>query len=291
MRGIRPFGVALILAAPFAAVSANDGGGSPQDRANNILLCASAMQFSEDNGEPLRFSSDVLFEEFLTMEREEGISREVARKWATAEFDNVTAGLSEFDAEQLIFDTAMQCEFRAIEREEQRLAAQGGQSGAPGAEIDVAFLRQHFATNRNPRLIADYIVDRYPGGKGRMGPPIPEGEYLGELVVELGKSGVQALSDPAIVAMITDPFWQYNPPATRLVTEEYQRRLRVMRFNERDAQAWAGRVQAERRREMESTAVRSAERWGTGVKCTNVAPQGLEGKSYTSCRVLDRYGQ
>ena len=61
-----------------------------------------------------------------------------------------------------------------------------------------------------------------------------------QLVGQVTEEVMFTVSDPAIVAMITDPFWQYNPPATRLVTEEYQRRLRVMRFNERDAQAWAG---------------------------------------------------
>ncbi|WP_233994158.1 hypothetical protein [Porphyrobacter sp. AAP60] len=294
MRGWRsavPVAAALLVGAAYPAGAANSDEISPQDLANTTLECASAMKFSEDNGEPLRFSSAVLFEEFLELERKHGVSREIAAKWAQQQFDTLTAGKTESAAEDYVFDLAVMCEELTIEREDRRIAAERQQAHEQGGEINVPFLRQHMAANRNPRLIADYIVDRHPGGKGRMGDPIPEGEYLGELVVEIGKLGVQALSDAAIVAMITDPFWQYNPPATRLVTEEYQRRLRVMKFNARDAQAWAGRVQAERRSEMESMAARSAERWGSSVKCTNVAPNGLEGKSYTSCRVLDRYGQ
>jgi hypothetical protein len=288
-RSAYAIGVAALVAAALSPARAD--GDTPQDLANTKLECATAMQYSEDHGEPLQVSSAVLFDEFLELERKYGVSREVAAAWATEQFDTLTEGMSQSQAEDYIYDLAKQCEELTIEREDRRLAALDQQTSAQSAEIDVAFLRQHMAANRNPRLIADYIVDRYPGGKGRMGDPIPEGEYLGELVVQLGKAGVQALSDAAIVAMITDPFWQYNPPATRLATEEYQRRLRAMKFNARDAQAWAGRVQAERRSEMESMAARSAERWGSSVKCTNVAPNGLEGKSYTSCRTLDRYGQ
>ncbi|NCP13034.1 MAG: hypothetical protein GW858_02585 [Sphingomonadales bacterium] len=282
---------AFIGCAAFPAAAAYNGTDSYQDLANTTLECATAMQYSEDHGEPLRFSSAVLFDEFRELEREHGVSREVAATWAKEQFDSLTANMTQSQAEDYIYDTAALCEELTIEREDRRIAAERQQAHEQGGEINVPFLREHFAANRNPRLIADYIVDRHPGGKGRMGDPIPEGEYLGELVVEIGKLGVQALSDAAIVAMITDPYWQYNPPATRLATEEYQRRLRVLKFNQRDAQAWAGRVQAERRSEMQSMAARSAERWGSSVKCTNVAPKGLEGKSYTSCRTLDRYGQ
>lgn len=282
---------ALFACAAIPAAAADSDAISPQDLANTTLECATAMKFSEDQGLPLRFSSTVLFDEFLALERDHGVSREIAAQWAQQQFDTLTEGKSQSAAEDYVYDLAEMCEELTIEREDRRIAAEAQQAGEQGGEINVAFLREHMTANRNPRLIADYIVDRHPGGKGRMGDPIPEGEYLGELMVEIGKLGVQALSDGAIVAMITDPFWQYNPPATRLVTEEYQRRLRVMKFNQRDAQAWAGRVQDERRRDMANAAARSAERWGTGVKCTNVAPNGVEGKSYTSCRVLDRYGQ
>jgi len=291
LRRLRPVTAAFIGCAAFPAAAAYNGTDSYQDLANTTLECATAMQYSEDHGEPLRFSSAVLFDEFRELEREHGVSREVAATWAKEQFDSLTANMTQSQAEDYIYDTAALCEELTIEREDRRIAAERQQAHEQGGEINVPFLREHFAANRNPRLIADYIVDRHPGGKGRMGDPIPEGEYLGELVVEIGKLGVQALSDAAIVAMITDPYWQYNPPATRLATEEYQRRLRVLKFNQRDAQAWAGRVQAERRSEMQSMAARSAERWGSSVKCTNVAPKGLEGKSYTSCRTLDRYGQ
>lgn len=288
-RSAYAFGAAALFATALFPARANDD--TSQDLANTILECATAMQFSENHGEPLRFSSAVLFDEFLELERKHGVSRDVAAAWAKTQFDTLTAGMNQSRAEDYIYDLAAECEALTIEREDRRIAAERQQADEQGGEINVAFLRQHFTANRNPRLIADYIVDRYPGGKGRMGDPIAEGEYLGELVVQLGKQGVQALSDAAIVAMITDPYWQYNPPATRLATEEYQRRLRVMKFNQRDAQAWAESVKAERRSEMESMAARSAERWGMDVKCTNVAPNGVEGKSYTSCRTLDRYGQ
>lgn len=290
--GIGPASVALLKVAIVPALAANDAPPTPQDLANTEYECATAMAYSESLGEEFRFHSRVLFFEFDALERKHGISRDVAAAYAKQNFETLTAGMSQSRAEDYIVDLAFDCEDLAIEREGQRILAQQEKDGETGTEIDVAFLRDHFAANRNPRVIVDYIVDRHPGGKGLTGDPIPEGEYLGELLVQIGALGLQAISDGALAAIISGPYWQYNPAASRLADGEYRRRMRVQKFNQRDAKEWAQRVVQERRNEMLTAANRTSERWGAAnVRCTNVAPQGLEGKSYTSCRVLDKYGQ
>jgi len=65
LRRLRPVTAAFIGCAAFPAAAAYNGTDSYQDLANTTLECATAMQYSEDHGEPLRFSSAVLFDEFL----------------------------------------------------------------------------------------------------------------------------------------------------------------------------------------------------------------------------------
>lgn len=284
------FGCAGLLAGTALITPAIAADPTKQDIANSVFECAVMMRYAEELNEPFQFNSRVLFLEFEEYERNHGVSKQAAIDFAKEQFETLTAGMTEGRAEDFIIDTALDCESIFIEREAKRIAKEQGEA-SEGREITVADLRAHFATNRNPRVIADYIIDRHPGGKALMGDPIPEGEYLAELVVQIGVSGIKALSDGALVAMADRPYWQYNPPASRLVIEEYRRRLRARKYSEREAKAWAKRVEDERRRDMQQTASRMAERWGGSMKCTNVAPQGVEGKSYTSCRLLDRFGQ
>lgn len=164
-------------------------------------------------------------------------------------------------------------------------------SADQGQEITIAYLRDHYRQNRNARLIVDYITGRYPSGKRLMGDPVPEMEFLAELINAIPNQGMQSLSDASLLAIVNKQYWQYNPPASRKVMAEYQRRLRVQRYNDREAKRWADRVERERREELATAANRMAERWGTSIKCTNVAPQGVTGRSYTSCRMLDSFGQ
>ncbi|MDN3646242.1 hypothetical protein QWY75_08515 [Pontixanthobacter aestiaquae] len=167
----------------------------------------------------------------------------------------------------------------------------GSSEATQGQEITVAYLRDHYRQNRDARLIVDYITGRHPSGKRLMGDPVPEMEFLGELINAVPDQGMRSLSDAALLAMVNKQYWQYNPPASRKVMAEYQRRLRVQRYNDREAKLWADRVERERRQELATMANRMAERWGTSIKCTNVAPQGATGRSYTSCRMLDSFGQ
>ena len=64
--------------------------------------------------------------------------------------------------------------------------------------------------------------------------------------MEAGASGLRRWSDEAIYAIANKHYWQYNPPATRLVDAEYRRRMRMMRQTQSEAQRWAQRAADDR---------------------------------------------
>lgn len=278
--------VAAALAISGATTALAQTAVTQQELADTTFECATAMRYAEELGEPMAFPSRLLFDEFNELVKK-GADRAVAAAFAKDQFELFTRNMSRSAAEDYIVDLAHECEQLTIEREGNRIA----QERAEAAErpITVADLRAHFDTNRNLPVIVDYILDRYPDGKALMGEPIPEGEFLAELLLRVGENGVKALSDSALVTIVNRQFWQYNPPASRLAQAEYSRRLRARKYSENEARNWAKRVEDERRTSLRQSASRTAERLGAGVTCTNVAPNGLEGKSYNSCKLTDGY--
>lgn len=249
--------------------------------------CATAMRAAEKLGEPLRFSSGVFFTEFNDLITRQGADRSVSEAFSKEQFDLFTKGKSPAIAQRYIIAVAHDCEQLMIQREADRIETERAKTAS--RPITVADLRTHFEANRNLPVIVDYILDRHPGGKPLMGNPIPEGEFLAELLLHVGEQGVKALSDSALVTIVNRPFWQYNPPASKLAQAEYSRRLRARKYGQREAKAWAQRVEDERRTSLRQSASRTQERWGGNLRCTNIAPQGLEGKSYNSCELLTDY--
>jgi hypothetical protein len=302
---LRAIGAATLIGTFTApAVSAQDLSTSDLEQLGmDHYTCAVAMAYALEFGNALEISEaealqglDAVLatgrvnEEYITAD----VNEELAEEYGYVPL----AELDDQPDEFLIF--AWRHAETCVEMYKQiRLVTSGGKAGSAdadgasgeGREVDVAFLRAHYQQNRNSRLIVDYITGRYPYGKPMMGDPVPEMEYLGEFIADASDVAMKSLSDAALLAMVNSQYWQYNPPASRKVMAEYQRRLRVQRYNEREAQLWAERVDRERRSELATMASRMAERWGTAIKCTNVAPQGVEGRSYTSCRMLDEFGQ
>lgn len=117
-------------------------------------------------------------------------------------------------------------------------------SGEPRV-IDASYLRAHLEQNGDFRAVSDYIVYTFPDGSDPF-TENPMGELLGEMVVTAGAKGMLTFSDAAILAMVENHYWKYNPPATRIVDAEYRRRLRVMRMTSQQASDWARRAAKDR---------------------------------------------
>ncbi|MEM7689753.1 MAG: hypothetical protein AAF291_12095 [Pseudomonadota bacterium] len=286
MRNCNAFVLGMALAVGAASSLHAQNPHSVQDLADTKYECATAMIYAEELGEPFAFPSRVLFDEFDDLVKQ-GADRTVAAAFAKEQFELFTKGKSQQGAEDYIVDLARDCEQLMLEREAMRIEKE--RAAAASRPITVADLRAHFEKNRNLPVIVDYILDRHPGGKPLMGDPIPEGEFLAELLLHVGKNGVKALSDSALVTIVNRPFWQYNPPASKLAQAEYSRRLRARKYSQNEARNWAKRVETERRESLRRSASETAKRWGGGITCTNVAPNGLEGKSYNSCKLMDGY--
>lgn len=278
------FAFALGLAAGNTAATAQQASDS-QMMANDHFACASVMEYAVQNGRRLPVDSSIVWQLLDRVLAKGGTSEQAALEYTKAEWQAFGYQRdAEIEAQPAKFYTyvmgmADECADIygiLVERE-----------ASKPRELGVTDFDYHMKTTSNPGPIFDYVISRYPGGKSLMGEKIPEGEYLGELVVQIGKQGIMRLSDQVLLAMNNRTYWQYNPPATRIVSAEYQRRLRVRKYDNREAAKWARRAQEDRMAEMQSQAARMAERWGTSIECTNTSPRGLLGKSYTSCGVWD----
>lgn len=127
----------------------------------------------------------------------------------------------------------------------QREAAQvEGEINSLGT-LSAAALRSFATRTGDYGEVANYLVYYYPYGKNLF-QPNEDGDLLGQLIVEAGAAGLRRWSDEAIYAIANKSYWQYNPPATRLVFAEYQRRMRMMRQSETEAQRWAQRAADDR---------------------------------------------
>ncbi len=177
----------------------------------------------------------------------DGIMHEMARQ-AEQAIDKVWAdykknrGRKALDA--YVLGVAQDCSDLYMELAEQEAAETEGQVNALGT-LSAAALRSYTTRTGNSAEVANYLVYHYPYGKDLF-KPNEDGDLLGQLIVEAGPNGLRLWSDEAIYAIANKHYWQYNPPATRLVFAEYQRRMRMMRQTEAEAKRWAKRAADDR---------------------------------------------
>jgi hypothetical protein len=146
--------------------------------------------------------------------------------------------------ERYVLSVAQDCSDLYVELAERDAAAVEGELNSLGT-LSAAALRSYATRTGDLGEIANYLVYNYPYGKDLF-KPNEDGDLLGQLVVEAGASGLRRWSDEAIYAIANKHYWQYNPPATRLVDAEYRRRMRMMRQTQSEAQRWAQRAADDR---------------------------------------------
>ena len=146
--------------------------------------------------------------------------------------------------DRYVLSVAQDCSDLYRELEEREAADVEGQLNAQGT-LTAAALRSYATRTGDYGEVANYLVYYYPYGKDLF-QPNEDGDLLGQLIVEVGAAGLRRWSDEAIYAIATKHYWQYNPPATRLVFAEYQRRMRMKRQSEAEAQRWAQRAADDR---------------------------------------------
>ena len=281
-----PFCAAMaVVAAPISAEAV-------EDDADEIWECAAAIGVAEDMGVKLPVSSELVIDDFVRITRgslaaEDSADAEVRRYWTAIREQRGQSGLQDH-----VLETARDCADLYVQAATLKQQSGGQQQTASTQVQDLnslgtlsaASLRAYAEQTGDAGAVADYLVYHYPYGKDLF-KPNEDGDYLGELIASIGAAGVKKFSDEAIYAIAYKHYWQYNPPASRIVDAEYRRRLRVQRQTVEEGQRWAQRAaedRARRAREANAKPVGSL-----GKSCEVIyrpAEPGIAGSRVVKCR-------
>jgi len=228
--------LALLLAAPPARADTED--------AELIYECALALDFAADKGASLPVPAGRAMAHFGEVTGNDPKLRKQAEQAIDATWRDYREKNGRKALDRYVLSVAQDCSDLYRELEEREAADVEGQLNAQGT-LTAAALRSYATRTGDYGEVANYLVYYYPYGKDLF-QPNEDGDLLGQLIVEAGAAGLRRWSDEAIYAIATKHYWQYNPPATRLVFAEYQRRMRVKRQSEAEAQRWAQRAADDR---------------------------------------------
>ncbi|WP_170304694.1 hypothetical protein [Croceicoccus estronivorus] len=292
--GSRILACIALLATPHIALADTWKDDNPQETADYIYECGLALDWGEQHAQQSYRVDSVFTQKHLdsVISRNKGVSEDtsaanIKKLWSDTAKSDGQAGLRTY-----ILDTARDCEQIYLEL----LAQERGGSAQPAPQppanestqisqnFTAADLRNYVRRTGNHAAVADYIVYKYPNGKDPFGDS-PEGELLGELIVEIGAKGVIRFSDAAILAIIGNHYWQYNPPASRIAEAEYQRRLRVRKYNAAQSRSWAERAAADRARQAREANAKPVGSLGRHCeKYYDPGGPGVGGAWITKCR-------
>lgn len=299
--------VALISAAPVVSVA------QESDGAEYLFECGVALHVSETKGIKLPITSKFANDHFVketggSEEVQERADAEVRRIWKQIRKEKGQAGL-----EAYVLGTARDCSDlyqelaarkagtykpgapNAATRQASAQAPQQTRQQAPQqasapmqlnslGTLSAASLRAHVAQTGDYAAVADYLVYHYPYGKDLF-KPNADGDYLGEIIAQIGAKGVRSFSDEAIYAIAYKHYWQYNPPASRIIDAEYTRRMRAKRQSVDEGRRWAERAAADRAEKARQANARPVGSLGQHCeKSYRPAEPGFPGMWITKCR-------
>lgn len=280
-----PLCLALAVLAPSLAAQ------EVEDDADEIWECAAAIGVAEDMGQKLPVSSKFVIDDFVRITKgslaaENSADAEVRRFWTQMREQRGQDGLQAY-----VLETAQDCADLYVQQaalkdqqQQQQAAASRVQDLNSLGTLSVASLRAFAEQTGDAGAVADYLVYHYPYGKDLF-KPNEDGDYLGELILSLGAKGVRSLSDEFVYAIATKHYWQYNPPATRLIFDEYRRRLRANRQTQDEGQRWAERAAADRARQAREANAKPV--GSLGKSCEVIyrpAEPGIAGSRVVKCR-------
>lgn len=209
-----------------------------------IYECALALDFAAKKRVNLPVTSGRAMAQFGAVTGNDPQLRQQAQQavdavWADYKQQNGRKALDLY-----VLGVAQDCSDLYQELAEKEAAETEGQLNSLGT-LSAAALRSYATRTGDSAEVANYLVYYYPHGKDLF-KPNEDGDLLGQLIVEAGPSGLIRWSDEAVYLIANKHYWQYNPPATRLIFAEYQRRMRLMRQTEAEAQRWAERAADDR---------------------------------------------
>lgn len=237
----RLLAIASLYAVP-AALSARVS--EQQQEAVLIYECGKALVWAETySDEVLRVTSEEVWAHFDQFAKNHSVSEAKAAIAINGYWQEIYDEDGAEELESMIMMAALSCEDKYLKRREQVSA--DAQESRLARDLTVEQLQSLLDRTGDASSVADYIVYQMPNGKDPFADS-PRGELLGRLVVDAGAEGIRRFSDAAILAMVGARYWQYNPPATRLVDAEYRRRLRARNYSEAQGRSWTQRAAADR---------------------------------------------
>ena len=235
---------AFVVCAAIAGLLSASPARANTDDAELIYECGLAIEFAAKKGVQLPVSASRAMSHFASETRNDPQLRKDADRQIRTVWDEFRKSDGRQALERYILSVAQDCSDLYVERAEREAAQVEGQLNSLGT-LSAAALRSYAMRTGDLGEVANYLVYHYPYGKDLF-KPNEDGDLLGQLVVEAGASGLRRWSDEAIYAIANKHYWQYNPPATRLVDAEYRRRMRMMRQTQSEAQRWAQRAADDR---------------------------------------------
>ncbi len=236
-----------LLALPVLSLSSHAFAQASEDQQQAVLIyeCGKALVWAEAySSQKLSVSSDEVWNHFDAFAATHSVSEAKAKIALDDYWQAVFDEDGQDELVHLIMTTASRCEEEYLDRRTSQTVTAAAEQVAP-VEYTVAQLQAHIDETGDYASVADYIVYHLPNGKDPFGDS-PEGELLGRMVMDAGPKGLIRFSDASILAMVEAQYWQYNPPASRLVDAEYRRRLRVRNYSQAQGRSWGERAARDR---------------------------------------------
>lgn len=271
----------LLTASLLPQMAQAQGVDASVEKAIDIYECAGALSYGETAAERYRVSSEALWKDFERLENSSSVKSDasdlaVRKRWVRA-----ARGKGPGSMHKHILSVARACEKQYAPK----VISDPPVARKPG-QYTQADLRYHIQQTGDYAAVADYIVHKYPGGKPLFS-ELPEGEFLGEFIRKIGAKGVRKFSDSAILGITRQHYWQYNPPATLIISAEYRKRLRARKYSQVQANNWARREQQARTARAQSGVYASPSigRARTVFQtCTVTTVSGYGGGRVTKCK-------
>lgn len=238
-----PSRIAAILAAPVCMAIASPAAQASTDDSELIYECALALDFAAKKGVRLPVTGARAMTHFAEVTGNDAALLRQAQQMIDTSWKDYKKANGSQELDKYVLLVAQDCADLYVER-----AAQPGKQEAELnglGTLSAASLRAYTDRTGDYAAVADYLVYHYPYGKDLF-KDNADGDLLGKLIVEVGASGLRKWNDEAVYAIANKFYWQYNPPATRLIFAEYQRRMRMQRQTEAEAQRWAQRAADDR---------------------------------------------
>lgn len=266
--------ICLLVASPAALANADDS--------ELIYECALALDFAARKGVRLPISSDRAFTHFAEVTGGDAAQRRQAQQLVDASWRDYKKKNGGSELDKYVLLVAQDCADLYVEKSGQAVQ-QEGDLNAMGT-LSAAALRSYADRTGDHGAVADYLVFHYPYGKDLF-KANADGDLLGKLIVEVGAAGLRKWSDEAVYAIANKFYWQYNPPATRLIFAEYQRRMRMQRQTEAEAQRWAQRAADDRAAQARQATAQPVGSIGRGCENRKLIDQrGVVTATYSVCR-------